>query len=294
MSVRASVSAGVPACRSRLTPGTRTSARAAGGRRGPCGHLGARGCVYVGASNASRRLAPRVWPFTAVRAATMASADFCRASSAPRGAASSRHASRSPRVRRVTFAPSTRRIYAAPVRMTSGFESSCPLAHQRCASSAVRAPRAGALPAASFRPPSRGRRCRSARGSCHRDPQRTCTSKSLPDSLSLSVASVQSGRYTPCLAHTKKRGEGQKALLPVETAWTAAGPTRSEGELHAELQVPLRCSAEECGGGDSAGVWPGVAWDANLAFGCPRLTLLNRLTASSRTSRRRMPTNRIA
>src|SRR5213593_3814380 len=34
--------------------------------------------------------------------------------------------------------------------MTWGFESLCPLAHQRCASSAVRTPRAGALPAASF------------------------------------------------------------------------------------------------------------------------------------------------
>src|SRR6266540_7561295 len=34
--------------------------------------------------------------------------------------------------------------------MTWGFESFGPLAHQRCASSAVRAPRAGALPAASF------------------------------------------------------------------------------------------------------------------------------------------------
>ena len=50
----------------------------------------------------------------------------------------------------MTVAPSTRRIYAAPVRMTLGFASLCPLAHQRCASSAVRAPRAGALPAASF------------------------------------------------------------------------------------------------------------------------------------------------
>ena len=57
---------------------------------------------------------------------------------------------RSPRVRRVTVAPSTRRIYATPVRMTSGFEWSCPLAHQRRASPAVRVPRAGALPAASF------------------------------------------------------------------------------------------------------------------------------------------------
>ena len=37
--------------------------------------------------------------------------------------------SRSPRVRRVTVAPSTRRIYAPVVRMTSRFECMCPLAH---------------------------------------------------------------------------------------------------------------------------------------------------------------------
>jgi len=36
---------------------------------------------------------------------------------------------RSPRVRRVTFVPYTRRIYVGWVRMTSGFESLCPLAH---------------------------------------------------------------------------------------------------------------------------------------------------------------------
>ena len=59
--------------------------------------------------------------------ATMASADFCpRIVHALTARLASRHASRSPRVRRVTFAPSTRRIYAAPVRMTSGFESFVP------------------------------------------------------------------------------------------------------------------------------------------------------------------------
>jgi len=59
---------------------------------------------------------------------------------------------RSLRVRRVTFLPHTRRIYAESVRMTLGFESIGPLAHRDDASYAVRVPRAGALPAASFPP----------------------------------------------------------------------------------------------------------------------------------------------
>ena len=55
------------------------------------------------------------------------------------------------RVRRLTFLPYTRRIYADPVRMTSGFESIGPLAHRVDASYAVRVPRARSLPSASFR-----------------------------------------------------------------------------------------------------------------------------------------------
>jgi hypothetical protein len=58
---------------------------------------------------------------------------------------------RSLRVRRVTFLPYTRRIYAGSVRMTSGFESIGPLAHRVDASYAVRVPRARSLPTASFR-----------------------------------------------------------------------------------------------------------------------------------------------
>ena len=52
----------------------------------------------------------------------------------------------------MTFAPYTRRIYARPVRMTSGFGYFGPLAHQTVASNAVRVPRAGALLTASFTP----------------------------------------------------------------------------------------------------------------------------------------------
>jgi hypothetical protein len=58
---------------------------------------------------------------------------------------------RSLRVRRVTFLPHIRRIYAGSIRMTSGFESLRPLAHQAVASDAIRVPRTGSLPAASFR-----------------------------------------------------------------------------------------------------------------------------------------------
>src|SRR5207247_2387719 len=64
----------------------------------------------------------------------------------------SRQMSRPPGVRRVTLAPSTRRIYARTIRVTSGFRSFGPLAHRACASSAIRVPRAGVLPAASFPP----------------------------------------------------------------------------------------------------------------------------------------------
>ncbi len=51
----------------------------------------------------------------------------------------------------MTFLPHTRRIYAESIRMTLGFESIGPLAHQDDASYAVRVPRARSLPSASFR-----------------------------------------------------------------------------------------------------------------------------------------------
>lgn len=46
----------------------------------------------------------------------------------------------------------SRRVYASPVRMASCFEPLCPPDHHRCASSAVRAARAGVVPAAFFQP----------------------------------------------------------------------------------------------------------------------------------------------
>jgi len=59
----------------------------------------------------------------------MASADSCRFIPIRRRVGSSWQTGKSPGVRRVTFAAQTRRIYAAAFRMTSGFESLCPLAH---------------------------------------------------------------------------------------------------------------------------------------------------------------------
>lgn len=64
---------------------------------------------------------------------------------------SPKHRRRSLRVRRVTFLPYVRHIYADFLRMTSGFESFGPLAQQAVASYVVRVPRTGSLPAASFR-----------------------------------------------------------------------------------------------------------------------------------------------
>jgi len=80
----------------------------------------------------------------------MASADFCRPIATPCGVTSTRQDGRPLRVRRVTFLPHTRRIYADSIRMTSGFESIGPLAHRADASYAIRIPRAGSLPSASF------------------------------------------------------------------------------------------------------------------------------------------------
>ena len=81
---------------------------------------------------------------------TMASADFCRPFGPPCDGRSHRQDDRPLRVRRVTFLPYTRRIYAGTVRMTLGFESICPLAHRFDASYAIHVLRARSLPAASF------------------------------------------------------------------------------------------------------------------------------------------------
>lgn len=115
----------------------------------------------------------------------------------------------------MTFAPSIRRIYARPVRMTLGFRFVCPFAHQT-----ARLIRFVCLGpelclwllshSASLR-----RSCHSARGSCHRGPQRTFTSKSLPVSLSLHgyLAPVKTG-VSRHAWRTKQRGRSRYRNRP--------------------------------------------------------------------------------
>ena len=80
--------------------------------------------------------------------------------------------SRSLRVRLATFLPSTRRIYATPVRMTLGFRSMRPLAHRRGAS--CDSCTSGQEFAFRFLriPPRGGHPYGSARSSCHEGLQR--------------------------------------------------------------------------------------------------------------------------
>lgn len=125
------------------------------------------------ASKAPSRFGPSYSALLHLRSGVLASADFYRpdeppcSGSCPRG-----QDDRSPRVRRVTFIPYTRGIYGGLVRMTLGFGSVCPLAHQPtplCPSCS-----SGRDFACSFLPipPRGGHRCCSARGSCHGGPQR--------------------------------------------------------------------------------------------------------------------------
>ena len=125
------------------------------------------------ASKAPSRFGPSYSALLRLRSGVLASADFCRpcdppcSGSCPRG-----QDSRSPRVRRVTFIPYTRGIYGGLVRITLGFGSFGPLAHQptpRCPSCS-----SGRDFACSFLPipPRSGHRCCSARGSCYEGPQK--------------------------------------------------------------------------------------------------------------------------
>ena len=61
-----------------------------------------------------------------------------------------KHPDRSLRVRHVTFLSHTRRIYATAIRMSLDFESIGPLV-LAITPNAIRVPRAGSLPTASFR-----------------------------------------------------------------------------------------------------------------------------------------------
>ena len=85
-----------------------------------------------------------------VTPAPTASADFCRSIPTPYGVGSPRQIDRSPRVRRTTFLPYTRRIYFRTFRVTIGLWISWPPRPSAAASYAVSVRRAGSLPAASF------------------------------------------------------------------------------------------------------------------------------------------------
>ena len=86
-------------------------------------------------------------------AATMASADFYPPIATPHGVGQPRwQTGRPPRVRRLTFAPYTRRIYAGSVPDGIGLRVFWPARPPTGASYAIRVPQAGALPTASFRP----------------------------------------------------------------------------------------------------------------------------------------------
>jgi len=145
---RSPVPGAVSACRARLTLGPRALGGSAACRPGLS-------TLWSASPSRLERIAPvRLLVFSPsppCAAAPMALADCWPPLADPRGATSPMgRATRSPRVRRVTVAPSTRRIYAGPVWVTSGFRCFGPLAHRTGASYAVRVPRPRALPPASF------------------------------------------------------------------------------------------------------------------------------------------------
>jgi hypothetical protein len=108
-------------CRVRLAHESRTVSGSAACSPGSLRHLSPLVCACLGHRTPRTGSALPVRPFAAVaQAATTASADFCPPVAPSRDDASHRRVSRSPGVRRVTFAPYTRRIYALRVRVTFG------------------------------------------------------------------------------------------------------------------------------------------------------------------------------
>ena len=151
--------------------------------------------------------APRVRPFATVRKRLL----WPRLTSRSTGRAMSnrsarchpfRRKTRSPRVRRVTFAPSTRHIYARPVRSAFGLQVSTPPRPPRgrllCGSCS-----SGQSFACSFLPASPREATVAVQLGVPgtQGPQGTLTPKSLPGSLSLPGCQRQFRRCTPCLAH---------------------------------------------------------------------------------------------
>jgi hypothetical protein len=116
-----------------------------------------------------------------------------------------RHKARSPRVRRVTFAPSTRRIYARSIRSAFGLQVCWPPRPPRgrlvCGSCS-----SGRSFACSFLPASPHEATVAVQLGVPgtQGPQGTLTPKSLPAQLSPCGCQRQSRRCAPCLAHQQK------------------------------------------------------------------------------------------
>ena len=155
--------------------------------------------------------APRVWPFAAVRRRLLWPWLTSRSTGRAMSKRSApcrpfRRKARSPRVRRVTFAPSTRRIYVRPVQSALGLRESMPPhpPHGRlvCGSCS-----SGQSFAFSFLPASPHEATVAVQLGVPgtQGPQGTLTPKSLPVRLSPHGCQRQSRRFAPCLAHIRKR-----------------------------------------------------------------------------------------
>jgi len=161
------------------------------------------------ASNASNRFGSSCSALTAVRSGFLASADFCSPLDAPRDAPSSRQMSRSPGVRRMTFAPYTRRIYARSVRVTSGFGYLRPLAHRR--SPRMRFVFLG--PGLCLRLPSHPHRCAAVAVRLGvpvtKVPGGLAPPGHFPSGFRLAVISAPRGASAPCPAHKAASAGGE-------------------------------------------------------------------------------------
>lgn len=129
--------------------------------------------AIVSASLSGReQLAPEGSECSALRcglpATTMASADFCRSITERLHSISTRPNDRPLGVRRVTFPPHIRCIYAEPFRMTSGFESHFPLTQPGRRLVCSSHPLGRMFSYRFLQIPSRpGHHCSSTRSSCH-------------------------------------------------------------------------------------------------------------------------------
>jgi hypothetical protein len=172
-------------CRTRLTRSARTLGGSAACSPGPLRHLSRFVCICTCHRTDRSGSVLTVRPFTA-SAATMASADFCGPIPAPLRAGSPPAAPQISRGKtrdlRSTYLPHLRTVGPGDVGLRIFVPPRPPRARLLCGSCS-----SGQSFACSFLPtPPRGRcSCCSARGYRHLLPQRTCTSKSLPGSLSL-------------------------------------------------------------------------------------------------------------